>query len=101
MLEELNLFPATIEEGTKVLFFNNSDEETKQAYSILQQLRSKGIAAEIFHESSKTDKQFKYAEKKNIPYVVREISNDSCVLKNIKTAEQKTMTVEELLNYSF
>ncbi|RYZ19277.1 MAG: histidine--tRNA ligase, partial [Chitinophagaceae bacterium] len=70
VMEELKLFPETVEQGTKVLFFNLGTEESKTAYSLLQDIRRAGIAAEIFHEAQKFDKQFKYAEKKNIPFVV-------------------------------
>mgnify|MGYP001810670567 FL=1 len=70
VLEELNLFPAGVHTGTKVLFFNLGEAERGQAFILLQQLRSRGIASELFHEPSKMDKQFKYAEKKGIPFVV-------------------------------
>jgi histidyl-tRNA synthetase len=105
VMEEMDLFPKTVEEGTKVLFFNLGEKEAEFAYGILQQLRAKGIAAEIYHEALKMDKQFKYAEKKNIPYVViigsREVENNNCVLKNIKTSEQLTLNIEELISYRF
>jgi histidyl-tRNA synthetase len=105
VMEELNLFPETVEQGTKVLFFNLGEKEALFAYDVLQQLRAKGIASEIYHEALKMDKQFKYAEKKNIPYVViigsRELENNNCVLKNITNGEQQTLSVEELLVYKF
>jgi histidyl-tRNA synthetase len=105
VLEEMDLFPKEVEEGTKVLFFNLGENEAVFAYSILQQLREKGIASEIYHEALKMDKQFKYAEKKNIPWVViigsRELENKNCVLKNLKTGEQQALSVEQLLSYSF
>jgi histidyl-tRNA synthetase len=100
VMEELKLFPQTVEQGTKVLFFNLGEEESKAAYQLLQLVRQKGIAAEIFHEALKMDKQFKYAEKKNIPFVAivgsRELENKTCVLKNLKNGEQKTFLFEEL-----
>jgi histidyl-tRNA synthetase len=105
VMEEMDLFPKTVEEGTKVLFFNLGEKEAEFAYGILQQLRAKGIAAEIYHEALKMDRQFRYAEKKNIPYVViigsREVENNNCVLKNIKTSEQLTLNIEELISYRF
>jgi histidyl-tRNA synthetase len=105
VMEELNLFPETVEQGTKVLFFNLGEKEALFAYDVLQQLRAKGIASEIYHEALKMEKQFKYAEKKNIPYVViigsRELENNNCVLKNITSGEQQTLTVEELVLYKF
>src|SRR6476469_2693456 len=69
VMEELQLFPETVEQGTKVLLFNNGMEESKTAYSLLQQVRAVGVPAEIFHEAQKFDKQFKYAEKKGIPFI--------------------------------
>jgi histidyl-tRNA synthetase len=105
VMEELNLFPEAVEQGTKVLFFNLGEEESKTAYQMLQQLRSKGIASELFHEPAKLDKQFKYAEKKNIPFVViigsKEIENKTAAVKNLKTGEQKFIGFDELVNQSF
>ncbi len=105
VMEELNLFPADVHVGTQVLFLNLGETESKVAFSLLQQLRQKGIRSEIYHESSKFDKQFKYAEKKNIPYVViigeEELKNNSCKLKDIRNGEQQTLTTEQLLNKTF
>ena len=100
VMEELKLFPETVEQGTKILFFNLGEEESKTAYRLLQQLRVKGIASEIFHEQAKLDKQFKYAEKKNIPFVAiigsKEIENKTATIKNLKTGEQKSIAFTEL-----
>src|SRR5215203_2252991 len=100
VMEELNLFPETVGQGTKVLFFNLGEEESKKAYELLQQARSKGIASEIFHDNVKMDKQFKYAEKKNIPFIViigtKELQNKSATLKNIKTGEQQSVPFDQL-----
>jgi histidyl-tRNA synthetase len=105
VLEELNLFPQTIEQGAKVLFFNLGMNESTKAYLLLQQLRSTGIAAEIYHEPAKMDKQFKYAEKKSIPYVVIigtwELESDTCVVKHLSTGEQQTITTKEFLKQDF
>ena len=70
VLEEKQLFPATIDAGTQVLFFNLGEQEAAAAYLQMMQLRNKKIACEIYPEKSKFDKQFKYAEKKNIPHIV-------------------------------
>ena len=100
VMEELQLFPATVEQGTKALFFNLGETESKTAYRLLQQLRQKGIAAEIFHEPAKFDKQFKYAEKKNIPFIIiigsKELQEKKCVVKDIRTGEQQPVAFEKL-----
>lgn len=105
VMDELKLFPDTIEVGTKVLFFNLGAEESKTAYGLLQQLRQKGIASEIYHEPTKFDKQFKYAEKKNIPFAIiigsKEIETKTCVIKDLRSGEQKSIAFDALLEFSF
>ena len=105
VLEELKLFPADVHVGTQVLFFNLGEAESKKAFELLQQLRGQGIRGELYHESSKFDKQFKYAEKKNIPYIVilgeKELASNSCNLKELATGVQQTLSFTDLLNYKF
>jgi histidyl-tRNA synthetase len=105
VMEELNLFPADVHIGTQVLFFNLGEAESKKAFELTQQLRQQGVRTELYHESIKFDKQFKYAEKKNIPYVViigeKELQTGTCNLKNITTGKQEVLSIEQLLTYSF
>ena len=105
VLEELDLFPQTVAEGTKVLFFNLGEEESKTAYKLLQQVRKAGIAGEIFHESQKFDKQFKYAEKKSIPFIViigsAEVTEGAAVVKDLRTGQQQKVSFEELVRFNF
>jgi histidyl-tRNA synthetase len=70
VMEEKNLFPASVEQATQVLFFNLGENEALQSYQLMLALRNKKIACEIYPEKSKFDKQFKYAEKKNIPTII-------------------------------
>ena len=105
VLEELQLFPEAVQKGTKVLFFNLGIEESKRAFNLMQALRDRGIATELYHEQSKFDKQFKYAEKKQVPFVVivgsTELTEGTCVIKNIVTGEQKTILQEDLTTQLF
>ena len=103
VLEEKQLFPSTIEAGTQVLFFNLGEQEAAAAYIQMMQLRNKKIACEIYPEKSKFDKQFKYAEKKNIPQIViigsEELAASQCTVKNLATGQQNTISFEALKNY--
>lgn len=105
VMEELKLFPETIAIGTQVLFFNLGEAESKNAFGLMQQLRNKGIRCEIFHEQSKFDKQFKYAEKKDIPYIViigtKEMEEGTCTLKDLRSGDQKTIAQASLLEEIF
>ncbi|HEX6334032.1 MAG TPA: histidine--tRNA ligase [Flavisolibacter sp.] len=102
VMEEMNLFPEAVHHGTMVLFFNLGDTEARTAFDFVRGLRKRGIASEIYHEASKLDKQFKYAEKKGIPYVViigsRELENKTCNVKNIISGDQKEVAFDELYN---
>lgn len=103
VMEELQLFPDTVQAGTKVLFFNLGDAESKTAFALAQQLRDKGIASELYHENSKFDKQFKYAEKKQIPFVViigsKELEEKTCVIKELANGGQQTVSQLQLATF--
>lgn len=105
VLEELQLFPEDSTLGTQVLFFNLGKEEMQASFAQLQGLRERGIAAELYPESVKFDKQFKYAEKKNIPYIAiigqSEIANQQVNVKNIVSGEQRTVSWTALQTLSF
>ena len=103
VMEELNLFPQKMQLGATVLFFNMGNEESKFAFRQMQQLRSKGISCELFHENAKMDKQFKYAAKKNIQYAIiigsQEMQDNNCVVKDLSKNEQELIKLNELENY--
>ena len=105
VMEELDLFPADVHIGTQVLFFNLGEEESQVAFDLMQQLRSRDIRCELYHENVKFDKQFKYAEKKNIPYVIiigsKELEQNACTIKNLLDGNQQTITQQELITYNF
>jgi histidyl-tRNA synthetase len=105
VMEELNLFPADVHISTQVLFFNLGEAESNTAFKLLQQLRQKGIRSELYHETAKFDKQFKYAEKKNIPFIIiigeKELKENTCNIKNLSTGVQQTIATSELLSYTF
>lgn len=100
VMEELQLFPAAVQTGTQVLFFNLGAAESEAAFNAMQSLRSQGVRCELYHESAKFDKQFKYAEKKNIPFIViigsKELEEKNCVVKDLATGKQETVPMEAL-----
>jgi histidyl-tRNA synthetase len=105
VLEELNLFPQDVHIGTQVLFFNLGENESKAAFGYAQQLRNKNIRCELYHEKSKMDKQFKYAEKKNIPFAViigeKELQEGTCNIKDLKKGVQQTVVLNDLTDFNF
>lgn len=101
VIEELNVFPETVSNVTDVLFLNFGDNEAKYCLKVIRELREAGINAELYPDKAKMDKQFKYAEKKGIGYVVivgeTEIQQNIFALKNLNSGEQQNVTLEELI----
>ena len=85
---EQNLFDDKDLGGTKVLV-------TNQGVEIANQLRKKGINAELYIDDKDMDKQLRYADRKNIPFVLI-VEGDKMKLKNMKTGEAKEVTLEDL-----
>lgn len=107
VMEDLQLFPQESMVSTQVLLVNFGgsprDRETeKHALSILSDLRNAGISAEIYPEAVKLKKQFSYADKKSIPYIIvagaEEIRSQRYGLKDLKSGEQVALSLEELIN---
>lgn len=100
VMEELGLFEEKIQTGTELLFFNLGIAESKGAYICMQLLRNQSVKSELFHEAVKFDKQFKYAERKHIPYIAiigtKELADNTVILKNLKSGEQQTYAQTDL-----
>lgn len=98
-MEELKLFPAELT-TTKVLITVFSKELENKSLEIAKILRGKDINTEIYLEDVKMEKQLKYADKKQIPYVViigpDEAKNNTVALRNMKTREQEILSLDNL-----
>lgn len=105
VMSEMDLFPRETAAGTKILFFNLGEAEAAKAMELAQQLRNNNISCEVFHENAKFDKQFKYAEKKAIPYVAilgsRELEQGIVNIKNLTSGEQQQVTFDQLPEAGF
>ncbi len=101
VMEELNVFPEQLVEGTKAIILNFGGDNETYALQILQQLRAANIAAEIYPDAAKFDKQMKYANKRGIAYVLlpgdEEREKNMVSVKNFVTGEQKMVPVEEAI----
>lgn len=96
VMEELNLFPETVLGGTKVLFLNSGSQQY-EAMQAIGQLRRQNIKCEMYPDAAKIDKQFKHAERRGIPFVVKEIKGDVFVVKDIVGGNQLEIGFGELV----
>ncbi|MBK0381386.1 histidine--tRNA ligase [Pedobacter sp. SD-b] len=101
VLEELNLFPSTVMEGTKILICVFGEAEENYALPLLNRLRSANIKAELFPFGAKMKKQMQYANEKDIPFVAviggDEMQSGLLSLKNMASGEQVKITVDGLI----
>jgi len=97
VLEELHLFPKTVTTATKVLFLNFGESQTFEAMKAITTLRSHNIKSEMYPDAAKIDKQFKHAERRGIPFVVKEMVGADFILKDIQSGEQFQMDFATLM----
>lgn len=99
----LDLFPKETEQGVRAMFVNFGASEELESLKCLAALRAHGIASEIYPEAAEMKKQFDYATKKMIPYMVfigeDEAREKSATVKNIITGEQQTIPQSQLVDY--
>ncbi|MBR4887349.1 MAG: histidine--tRNA ligase [Muribaculaceae bacterium] len=102
VLNQLNLYPEEISNTVKVIFVNFGQAEAVQSAKYIAQLRQQGISAELYPDSTKMKKQMNYANDNKIPFVAiigeTELQDGTIAVKNMNSGEQKTMSINELID---
>ena len=79
-------------------------EEEDSCLSYVSQLRETDINAEFYPDTVKQKRQYNYAQKKEIKYLVtvrsQEIASGTLFVKDLSTGDSKSMTINEL-NYDY
>ncbi|MBQ4914873.1 histidine--tRNA ligase [Maribacter sp. MMG018] len=98
VLEELSLFPKAIDRSLDVLCLNFGNMEGLAALKLTTVLRNAGIKADLYPSAAKLNKQFKYANSRNVPYVIllgeQELIDGSFVVKNMESGTQQTYSID-------
>ena len=101
VLTELDLFPKELLSNTQVLFATFGQDELRYALSWAKELRTNGIAVEVYPEPTKMKKQMGYADSKQIPFVAivggDEMAQGKVMLKNMTTGEQELVSMPQLV----
>ena len=101
VLEELNLFPVSKADSTKLLIINFDKQLEGYTLSLLNKLRKENIASELYASPVKLKKQMGYADGKGIPYVLlvgeEEAASGQLSLKDMESGEQIKVTESELV----
>ncbi len=101
VLLSLGLFPEKSGLTSRILFINFGEKEERYCLGTVNRLRQADIPCELYPDRAKLKKQMKYADQKQVPFVVligeNEMANNYLTVKNMSTGEQKQLTVEELI----
>lgn len=99
VLEELSLFPQSVDESLQVLCLNFGKKEGLEALKLVSKLRNAGVKADLYPSATKVQKQFKYADKRKVPYVIllgeKELENGEFILKDMVSGEQAVYRLDE------
>jgi histidyl-tRNA synthetase len=97
-MEELGLLEVT--QPIRALILNQSQSLQEQYLKLATDLRVSGVSVELYYSPDKLDKQFKYAESKNIPFAIivgeEEAAKGLAQLKNLQTRQQQELAQNEL-----
>ena len=85
---------------SKALIISMVDDLSK-SLEVATKLRNEGINCQVYTDSGKIKKQFNYANRNNIPYVIvigeDEIANNVVSLKNMESGEQVSVSLDEAI----
>lgn len=86
--------------GSKALVTVFDEGSTEDALDVYKHLIDAGVSSEIYFEPAKLDKQLKFADRKDIPYVIirgpEERKKNEVVLKDMAAGKQETLALKDL-----
>ncbi len=102
VIKEKNLMPDLSPTPIKVFVTIFSSEYFENSIETIKKLRKSGINVELYLDpNAKLDKQLKYADRKNIPFVIilgpEEIKKKVITLRDMKAKSQKQLSLKQLL----
>lgn len=103
VMEKFDLFPKTADASLTLLFANFGDEDAAYCMKLSKQLRASGVDCEVYPSNAKMQKQFKYADNRNVQFVAligeNERNSGQLQLKNMTTGEQQALTEAQLMTF--
>ena len=103
VLSELNLFPNEALNTSEVLIAHFSSDELIPCLALLQELREAKISAEVYPEAGKLKKQFEYAEKKGVPFLMIYGATEEAAsvvnVKELSSGRQVTVPRNEITTF--
>lgn len=101
-MDQFNLFP-NLKSVAQVLVTVFSPDLAKKSLTITANLRNNNVKTEVYLDfTAKLDKQLKYANRRNIPFVLiigpEEVKRGAVKIKNMSTGEQMETNIKDLVS---
>lgn len=102
VMEQLTLFPSNTKQQN-ILVLNIYEPAFTNILNVVTTLRENGIAAELYPEFTKLDKQLKYANKRGIEKVIicgqEEFGKNMFIVKDMNTGQQELLSLDALIQF--
>jgi histidyl-tRNA synthetase len=104
VMTERNMFPERVVQSSVDVMVTLWNEESRaDALALASDLRGAGLRVDIYPETEKLGKQFKYASSRNIPFVAiagdDERANGTVSIKDLRTGDQQAIARGEAAQY--
>jgi len=101
VMDHLARWPVHMNTKPLILFVHFDEKGLLKSWDYVQQLRSKGINAELYPEVAKAKKQLKYADQRGFSYVAMlgddELASNTVLLKTLDEGSQRSLPFADLL----
>jgi len=100
VLKGLGKFPEDLSSATRLLFAVMDRDALVYVLPVAKALRERGVSCEVYPDVSKLKKQFEYADRKGIPFLSingsDEISAGMVNIKNLSTGDQRAVSKDDI-----
>eukprot|EP00095_Tigriopus_kingsejongensis_P007457 maker-scaffold293_size218662-snap-gene-1.7 protein:Tk07457 transcript:maker-scaffold293_size218662-snap-gene-1.7-mRNA-1 annotation:"hypothetical protein" len=102
VMEELELFPQSVAKDLDVLIVAFDEPCHLYGFDVVTKLRAAGIKADLYPQPMKMKKQMKYANDRNVPYVIvigsDEMKTGELTIKDMIIGTQSNSSIHEIIN---
>jgi len=101
VMEEEELFPSDVAKDLDVLIVTFDSDAHLYGYDVVTQLRAAGVRADLYPEPTKMKKQMKYANDRQVPYVIvigsDEVDSGQLTFKNMVEGSQEKADISDVI----
>lgn len=103
LMEEQGMFPEKLAGQPQVLVTQFDESTVMASMQLAQQLRAVGLRVDLYPDTDRYGRQFKYAEERRIRYALllspRELENTVVAVKDLVTGEQVEVAHDQLVSW--